>query len=168
VAACAKHFPGLGAVPKDPHKQLPTLPLEWDAMRAIHLAPFVEAIRAGVATIMSSHVCYPRLDPTGVPATFSSGLMRTLLREEMGFPGLILTDDLEMGALGELCTIGEAAVRAVEAGHELLLVCATPASQRAVFEALCAAYRSRRLAASELEHTVERITRLRDQSSKQS
>ncbi len=185
VAACAKHFPGLGAVPKDPHIHLPTLQLNWATMQATHLVPFVEAIRAGVApppthrpeaslatgeaaaaqpwvgggvaTIMSSHVCYPRLDPTGVPATFSPRLIRTLLREELGFQGLILTDDLEMGALHALCPIGEAAVRAVEAGHDLLLICHRPEAQREAFDALCAAYRSSRLAAAMLERTVERV-----------
>lgn len=160
VAACAKHFPGLGAVPNDPHTQLPTLPLDWTAMRATHLAPFVGAIAGGVATIMSSHVCYPKLDESGAPATFSSRLIRTLLREEMGFRGVIVTDDLEMGALRELCPIGEAAVRAVEAGHQVLLVCHRPAAQRDVYDALVTATRSGRLSVHELERTVERIQHL--------
>ena len=161
VAACAKHFPGLGAVPQDPHTQLPTLRLDWATMRVLHLVPCVEAIRAGVATMMSSHVCYPRLDPTGVPATFSRRLIHTLLREELGFHGLVLTDDLEMGALRMLCPLGEAAVRAVEAGHELLLMCHSVAAQREVFDTLCAAYRSGRLASAMLERTVERVAQVR-------
>ncbi len=162
VAACAKHFPGLGAVPKDPHKQLPTVTLEWDAMRAVHLVPFIAAIRAGVATIMSSHVCYPNLDPTpAMPATFSKRLVHELLRIEMGFQGLILSDDLEMGALRGLCPIGEAAVRAVEAGHDVLLICSDLALQRQVFEALCAAYESGRLSVTQLERSVARLDGLR-------
>ncbi len=164
VAACAKHFPGLGAVPKDPHKQLPTLQLEWTTMRATHLVPFMEAITCGVATIMSSHVCYPKLDESGVPATFSPRLIRILLRDEMGFRGVIVTDDLEMGALHALCPIGEAAVRAVEAGHQLLLVCHRPAAQREVHEALVTATRSGRLSTQELERTVEQLERLRRRS----
>ncbi len=162
VAACAKHFPGLGAVPKDPHKQLPMVTLGWEAMRAVHLVPFIEAIRAGVATIMSSHVCYPTLDPTlAMPATFSKRLVQDLLRTEMGFQGLILSDDLEMGALRELCSIGEAAVRSVEAGHDVLLICLDVLLQRQVFDALCEAYRTGRLPVAALEQRVEQIQRFR-------
>lgn len=162
VAACAKHFPGLGAVPKDPHTQLPTVTLGWEAMRAVHLVPFIAAIRAGVTAIMSSHVCYPQLDPTpATPATFSKRLIRDLLRTELGFQGLILSDDLEMGALRELCSIGEAAVRAVEAGHDVLLVCADLQLQRQAFDTLCAAYRHGRLSLRELEGRVDRIARQR-------
>ena len=160
--ACAKHFPGIGAAPNDPHKRLPTIPLGWGAMRATHLAPFLDAIRAGVATIMSSHVCYPQLEPSPMtPATFSRRLMTELLRQELGFTGLALTDDLEMGALRELCPIGEAAVRAVEAGHDVLLICSDAALQRQVFEALCAAHRTGRLSRGVLEERAERIAAVR-------
>lgn len=162
VAACAKHFPGLGAVPKDPHKQLPTVTLDLESMRAVHLVPFVAAIHAGVASVMSSHVCYPKLDPTpAMPATFSKRLVHELLRSELGFQGLLLSDDLEMGALRELCPIGEAAVRAVEAGHDVLLICSDPALQRQVFEALCAAYGAGRLSVTQLERSVARLDGLR-------
>ena len=162
AAMCAKHFPGLGAVPHDPHKRLPTVTLDWDAMRRVHLVPFVEAIKADVALVMSSHVCYPQLEPIlNTPATFSSPLMRGLLRDELGFGGVVVSDDLEMGALRELCPIGEAAVRAVAAGHDLLLICADPGAQRAAFEALCRAYQDGRLSTRDLEPCVERIARLR-------
>ena len=165
VAACAKHFPGLGAVPKDPHKQLPTVPLDWEAMRAVHLVPFIEAIRSGVETVMSSHVCYPMLEPTTkTPATFSRRLIGELLRAELGFQGLVVSDDLEMGALRELCPIGEAAVRAVEAGHDVLLICSEVSCQRQVFEALREAYRTGRLSVSALEQRVEQIDRVRARS----
>jgi len=162
LSSCAKHFPGIGAVPKDPHTQLPTVELDWSAMHQIHLVPVLAAIQAGVATIMSSHVCYPKLDaPSGTPATCSSRLMRGLRREELGFQGVVLSDDLEMGALREVGSIGEAAVRAVEAGHDLLLVCSTLDSQREVFEALRVAYQQRRLSIQELELSVARIDQLR-------
>ena len=160
LAACAKHFPGIGAVPKDPHTHLPTIGLDWPAMRKVHLVPFITAIQAGVATIMSSHVCYPQLDPTNQPVTFSSRLMRDLLRKELGFHGIVLSDDLEMGALRSLAPIGAAAVRAVEAGHDALLVCSDLQAQRAVFEALRAAYREGRLSAEELEQSAARIEQL--------
>lgn len=164
VAACAKHFPGLGAVPRDPHRALPTIPLDWDAMAQVHLLPFRAAIEADVATIMSSHVCYPGLgEPRGLPATFSPRLIQGLLRENMGFRGAILTDDLEMGALRTLGSIAEAAIRATEAGHDLLLICSDLQAASAAFTALQDAYRARRLPAAELEASVERLQRLRHQ-----
>lgn len=158
VAACAKHFPGLGAVPCDPHQTLPTIALDWAAMEAIHLPPFAAAIQAGVAMVMSSHVCYPGLgEPPGLPATFSRRLIHELLRERLKFPGLILTDDLEMGALRSLCPIGEAAVRATEAGHDLLLVCSELQFAQEVMERLTEAYRSDRLSVEELDASVQRL-----------
>ena len=160
VAACAKHFPGLGAVPKDPHTHLPTVGLGAEAMRRVHLAPFSEAIQAGVAMIMSSHVCYPNFERASAePATFSPWLIRDLLRGELGFQGVVVSDDLEMGALRQLCPVGEAAVRAVEAGHDALLVCSDPAAQRQVFEALCVACQTGRLSTAALEQSAGRLHR---------
>ena len=162
LMSCAKHFPGIGAVPKDPHTHLPTVGLDWSAMRTIHLVPFLEAIKVGVATIMSSHVCYPMLDPSpGTPATFSRRVIRDFLRGELGFQGVILSDDLEMGALRGLTSIGDAAVRTVAAGHDLLLVCSDLDAQRAVFQALCAAYHAGHLSVQEAEERIARIAQLR-------
>ena len=163
VAACAKHFPGLGAVPRDPHKVLPTIHLGWPEMERAHLAPFSAAIEAGVATIMSSHVCYPGLgEPLGLPATFSSRLIREVLRDRMRFNGLILTDDLEMGALRAFGTMGEVAVRAIEAGHDALLICSNLAASKEALSGLKAAYQSGRLDLAELEASVQRMKRLRE------
>ena len=162
IAACAKHFPGLGAVPRDPHKTLPTIALDWPMMERIHLVPFRAAIEAGVATIMSSHVCYPALgDPLGLPATFSWRLIHGLLRGHLGFSGVILTDDLEMGALRAFGGMGEAAVRATEAGHDLLLICSDLAAAGEAFSSLRAAYQAEALSRRELEHSVKRIEQLR-------
>jgi len=166
VAACAKHFPGLGAVPRDPHRELPTITLGWDQMERVHLGPFRAATEAGVAMVMSSHVCYPALgDPPGLPATFSSRLIGKLLRKRMGFSGLILTDDLEMGALRALGTIGEAAVRATAAGHDLLLICSDLSHTRAAFLSLRKAYDDKKLNRSELEESAARLSRLRQKFS---
>jgi len=162
VAACAKHFPGLGAVQRDPHKTLPTIRLDWGAMRATHLPPFEAAMAAGVAAVMSSHVCYPALgDPAGLPATLSPRLIRELLRQTMGFSGLIVTDDLMMGALRAFGRMGEIAVRAVEAGHDVLLLCDDLKAQKEAFSGLVGAYRSGRLHVAELEASVGRLAALR-------
>jgi beta-N-acetylhexosaminidase len=162
VAACAKHFPGLGAVPRDPHKTLPTISLDGLTMEATHLPPFRAAIDAEVAMIMSSHVCYPRLgDPAGLPATFSANLIRNLLRRQLGFSGLILTEDLMMGALRSFGTIGQAAVRATQAGHDLLLICDDLLAQQEAFSRLQSAYHEGLLDLQELEASASRIDQLR-------
>lgn len=162
VAACAKHFPGLGAVPRDPHRVLPTIGLDWPAMERTHLPPFRAAIESGVAMVMSSHVCYPGLgEPEGLPATFSPRLIRMLLRERLRFPGLILTDDLEMGALRAFGSLGEAAIRATEAGHDLFLICSDLPGARDALAELARAYQSGRLSRAELEASVGRIERWR-------
>ena len=162
VAACAKHFPGLGAVPRDPHKLLPSISMSWEAMEPIHLAPFRAAVEAGVATVMSSHVCYPGLgEPEGLPATFSPRLIQGFLRERMGFQGLILTDDLEMGALRAFGSMGEAAIRATEAGHDLLLICSDLSKAHEVSLALRNSYQQDMLNKSELKASAERLFRLK-------
>ncbi len=163
LAACAKHFPGLGAVPRDPHKVLPTIHLDWRAMEEVHLVPFRAAVGADVAAIMSSHVCYPGLgEPEGLPATFSPPLIRDLLRKRLGYRGVILTDDLEMGALRSFGTIGEAAVRAMEAGHDMALICSNVSAAGEAFSRLRSAYQTGRLATAECEASAFRIKQLRE------
>src|SRR3989338_8141557 len=160
--AGAKHFPALGAAQRDPHKTLPTIALDWAAMEAAHLPPFRTAIASDVAMVMSSHVCYPGLgDLPGLPATFSPRLTRELLRSRLRFTGLLLTDDLEMGALRAFGSMGEIAVKATEAGHDLLLICSDLAAQKEGFAALRAAYQDGRLPRSELEASVETLASYR-------
>jgi len=161
LSACAKHFPGKGHAPLDAHLALPTIDSTWAEMRATHLPPFLAAIAAGVECVMTSHPVYPNLDPARVPATFSRRLVAEHLRGEAGFGGVILSDDLEMGAVSATCPVGEAAVRAAAAGHDLLLVCHTEAAQREAAAALLGAYRSGALPRRELEPAAERVWRLR-------
>jgi beta-N-acetylhexosaminidase len=161
VSACAKHFPGKGHSPLDAHLRLPTIESSPEEMRAIHLPPFVEAIAAGIESLMTSHPVYPQLDPSGVPATFSRRIVGDWLRGELGFRGVIVSDDLEMGAVSEACPIGEATVRAAAAGHDLLLVCHTAPAQRAAAAALVDAYRRHQLPIDECEAAAARVRGLR-------
>ena len=163
ASACAKHFPGKGHAPLDAHLALPTIESTWAEMRETHLPPFLEAIAAGVDCVMTSHPVYPNLDPARVPATFSRPIVEDCLRNQLGFRGVIVTDDLEMGAIVQSCPVGEAAVRAAQAGHDLLLVCHTETAQRAAAAALLDAYRANRLSRRGLEAAVERVRRLREQ-----
>ncbi|MBI1736058.1 MAG: beta-N-acetylhexosaminidase [Candidatus Rokubacteria bacterium] len=160
LSACAKHFPGKGHSPLDAHLKLPTIDSTWDEMHRLHLPPFFAAIADGLEAVMTSHPVYPNLDPSGVPATFSRLLVEEYLRGEVGFRGVIVSDDLEMGAVIETCRVGDAAVRAAAAGHDLLLVCHTPAAQREAAAALVDAYESGTLPRIELERAAARVRTL--------
>jgi beta-N-acetylhexosaminidase len=130
-------------------------------MHALHLPPFMAAMEAGVDCIMTSHPLYPNLDPApAMPATFSKLIVEGYLRGEVGYRGVIVSDDLEMGAIGALCPIGPAAVRTAAAGHDLLLVCHTAPAQRAAHDALVAAYRAGELPVRALEASMARLDAL--------
>jgi beta-N-acetylhexosaminidase len=162
LSACAKHFPGKGHSPLDAHLRLPTIDSTWSEMRSTHLPPFAAAIAAGIECLMTSHPVYPNLDPSGVPATFSRRLVHDLLRATLDFTGVIASDDLEMGAVSEVCPMSEAAVRCVAAGHDLLLVCHTEPAQRAAVAAVAEAYRTGARPRAELEASAGRVRRLRE------
>ncbi len=122
VMAVAKHFPGLGRADLDPHVHLPRIEVDSEELDHINLPPFKAAIEEGVSGIMTSHAIYPSLDPK-MPATLSSAVLTKLLRENMGYEGMIITDDLEMGAVAESWGVSNSAVRSFEAGADLLLIC---------------------------------------------
>ena len=121
VAACAKHFPGHGDTSQDSHRDLPRLPHDLERLRRVELPPFRALARAGVAAVMTAHVVFEALDPRR-PATLSPEVMR-LLRDEAGFQGCAVSDDLEMKAVAEHFPLEEAAPGAVRAGVDALLVC---------------------------------------------
>ena len=123
VLAVAKHFPGLGRASVDPHFELPKIEVGMDELENVNLAPFKAAIEEGVSAIMTSHAIYPALE-SDRPATLSSIVLTKLLRERMGFDGLIITDDLEMGAIARHWGgVAEGAVASLEAGADILLIC---------------------------------------------
>jgi beta-N-acetylhexosaminidase len=121
VAACAKHFPGHGDTAVDSHLDLPRLDHDLERLREVELPPFRAAIQAGVASVMTAHVLFPRLDPER-PATLSPEVMG-LLREELGYDGLVFSDDIEMKAVADRFSIQERGLGALEAGVDAILVC---------------------------------------------
>ncbi len=122
ILSVAKHFPGLGKANLDPHHLLPIIDSPALEMEQRDLVPFIRAIKAGVAGIMTSHAVYSALDP-GTPATLSGSIITGLLREKLRFGGLVITDDLEMGAVAGGPGVAKSAVKAFEAGADILLVC---------------------------------------------
>ena len=120
VAACAKHFPGKGAATVDAHVAMPTIKIAPKAFERDHLRPFADAVNAGVACVMTSHVRYPALDKE--IATFSGKITGKILRGKLGFNGVVIADDLCMGAVSGRMPIQQAAVQAFAAGHDLLIL----------------------------------------------
>ena len=156
VAACGKHFPGHGDTSVDSHEALPVVDLDGDRLREVEFEPFRSAITADVAALMVAHVTYPSLDEV-VPATLSSRVVADVLRQELGFTGLIVTDDMEMGAITEHYDVVDASVKAVTAGCDMLLLCGTDqVRQVAVIEGLIHALEAGTLPERRVEDAMTR------------
>ncbi|MGC9218042.1 MAG: glycoside hydrolase family 3 protein, partial [Athalassotoga sp.] len=137
VAACAKHFPGKGHSAKDAHFEMPVVDRDLDDLVRIELYPFKELIRDGIDSIMPSHVYYPALcESENLPATLSNGVMTDLLKNQMNFDGVTVTDDLEMGGITANLEPSEAAWRSLMAGADMLMVCHSFDKQLRTFETL--------------------------------
>jgi len=121
VLSTAKHFPGHGDTSVDSHLELPAISSDRTHLESIELVPFRAAIEAGVDSIMTAHIAVPAIDVAGLPATLSPAIMTGLLRDELKFQGLIVTDALEMGGIAKGYAKGEAAVRALEAGADIVI-----------------------------------------------
>jgi beta-glucosidase len=152
VLGCAKHFPGHGDTGCDSHLELPVLPHSRARLEAVELPPFRDAIAAGVAAVMTAHLSLPALDRDR-PATLSPAVLSGLLREELGFAGLVVTDALVMEAIAGRYGAGEAAVLALQAGADLVLM---PADARLAITAIAAAVADGRLDRGRLDASVER------------
>jgi len=143
---CLKHFPGIGAGAVDSHIEMPLVPLSRDDLLAQDLAPYIELFQRAddrVRVVMVSHGGFPNIDikhgTTGgliEPASISSRIVSKLLREELGYKHLVVTDDLEMGAIAKQFEIEDASVRAFDAGEDMLLICATPETIRRGYRGL--------------------------------
>src|SRR5678815_1887856 len=146
LIGCLKHFPGIGAGEVDSHEQMPLVQLSHDDLIAQDLAPYIELFQRKddrVRCVMISHGGFPNIDMqkevTGgllEPASLSYNIVTKLLREELGYQHLVVTDDLEMGAIARHCEIGSAAIRAFVAGEDMLLICARPEVIREGYRAL--------------------------------
>lgn len=162
VAACGKHFPGHGDTAVDSHLGLPVVPHGRERLERVELLPFRAAIAAGIDSLMTAHIYFPAMEPTpGLPATLSPAVLTELLRRELGFPGVVCTDCLEMQGVAAAFSPEERALRAVAAGADLLLVSHTPALQAAVLDALLAAAARGRLSRERLAASACRILRLK-------
>jgi beta-N-acetylhexosaminidase len=164
VAAVGKHFPGHGNTAVDSHLQLPALPQSEAQLEQVELVPFRRAIApdVDVAAIMSAHIVFPAVDPSDAPATLSRPIMTGLLRDRLGFQGLVLSDDLAgMRAITDNFTPGQAAVRAVQAGVDLLIVAGGIPRQRESRDALLAALAAGDLSRERLDDALRHVLQVK-------
>jgi beta-N-acetylhexosaminidase len=153
--ATAKHFPGHGDTATDSHIDLPTIKADRDRLEHLELVPFRAAIAAGVGSIMTGHLNVPAFEPDpNTPATLSSNILTDLLRQQLGFQGLVITDALDMGGITVRYAPGEAAVRAFLAGSDALLM---PPVPDAAYQAVLAAAKSGRIPQERLDASIRRI-----------
>ncbi len=159
IIACGKHFPGHGDTSQDSHVDLPRVDHTVERLRSVEMAPFAAAIRQGIPMIMTAHVLYPALDPE-LPASLSRVVVGDWLRDALGYRGVVVTDDLEMCAVADRFGTGEAAVRAVRAGSDVLLVCNTPDRAREARDALAHAIAGGQIGAAALADAASRRLKL--------
>jgi beta-N-acetylhexosaminidase len=164
---CLKHFPGLGAAAVDSHEDLPSVPIDRGEMFDIDLAPyralFAEHI---VLSVMVAHAAYPNTglqettsDGKLLPSSLDPAIVTALLRTELRFDGLVITDDLEMGAIIKNFGIGEACVLALEAGVDMLAICADPDRMVRGYDAVWSAVRDGRISEDRIDLSLQRVER---------
>ncbi len=171
VIGCVKHFPGLGGAKVDSHEELPSVDISEDELLGTDLFPYQELFASGrVNMVMAAHATFPNsrlqeADTNGklLPSSLSHNFITTLLRDELGFDGLAITDDLEMGAIMKNYGIGAACVLAVNAGHDQLAICAEPENIREGFYAVLAAVENGEISEDRLNASLGRIAKLKTQ-----
>jgi len=168
IIGCLKHFPGLGASGVDSHDELPRIMISEAEIRNTDLFPYAEFIPDRAEMVMVAHAAYPnvRLQETDrdgrlLPSTLSFNFVSKLLKSELGFQGVVITDDLEMGAIMRNYGIGEACKMAVKAGNDMLAICASENAIRDGFEAISNAVASGDIPESRIDDSIERISRLK-------
>ena len=160
VLGCGKHFPGHGDTRTDSHLELPVVDHPVERLRQVELSPFGAAARAGIDAIMTAHVSFPALDADW-PATLSHRILTGILRQTLGFPGVIVSDDLGMKAVADRYSIEELAVRAVAAGADMLLIRGPVGAQVRAFEALVRAAERDQSLRARIDESAARVAAMK-------
>lgn len=158
VAPAVKHFPGHGSTTTDSHASTAVVNENASTWRRLDRPPFAAAVRSKVDVVMLGHLAFPAVDPTGRPATISGPLTRGLLRQRLGFDGVVISDALNMGGITAWGSVRQVAVRAIGAGVDLLLMPPQPAE---AVRGVLAAVRTGRLTEARIDRSVERVLRLK-------
>jgi len=161
IISVVKHFPGHGDTAVDSHVGLPVVNHDLARLQALELIPFAAAVDNHADAVMVAHILLPQLDPVN-PASLSPAIITDILREDMKFNGVVVTDDLTMGAITENYSIGEAAVKAVQAGADIVLVCHSYSEEAAAVEALRRAAADGTVPPERIDASVYRILQLKE------
>jgi beta-N-acetylhexosaminidase len=163
IIACAKHFPGHGDTSVDSHLDLPVIECRRERLEKVEIYPFKAAIKAGVDSIMTAHICVSALESRkGIPATLSYNILTNLLREELGYTGVIITDCLEMKAIDDNFGTVEGSIMAIEAGADIVLVSHSLDKQKAAINAVVKAVKEGRITGERINQSLLRILRLKE------
>jgi beta-N-acetylhexosaminidase len=162
IIACAKHFPGHGNTLVDSHDDLPIEDLDLDRLQKLELIPFKRTFRARLDMIMTSHIKFPKVDPEW-PVTLSSKFLKDILRQDLRYRGLVISDDLGMKAMTKHYSVAEVAVRAKTAGVDLLLYCNEPEAPPVALESLAKALENNQLDKTDFEGSYKRILEIKKQ-----
>ncbi|HVY32151.1 MAG TPA: beta-N-acetylhexosaminidase [Polyangiaceae bacterium] len=165
VAACGKHFPGHGDTSQDSHLELPTLPHAMERLERVELAPFKAAAQAGIASFMTAHVIFEAVD-SKYPATMSREVLTGILREKLGYDGMVVTDDVEMKAIADNYGVEEAVLLGLNAGVDHFLCCHTAALAHQAIEAVVKAVESGKLSQGVLDVATRRFGAVRSRYAK--
>ncbi len=163
ITACVKHFPGHGATSLDSHLTLPEVKADLATLRERELLPYIEAFRRSdpPEMLMTAHVAYPALDRSGTAATLSRAILQDLLRKDLGFQGVVITDAMEMKGIAERTSPEKAAVAAIEAGADLLLYALDGAMAAAAYKGVLDAVRAGKITEERIGRSVDRVHALR-------
>jgi len=157
VFCAGKHFPGHGDTDIDSHLALPSVDKPIEELCKTELAPFIAAIEAGIPAIISSHILFPSLDDSGVPATMSRPILTGLLKEKLGFEGLVLTDGMEMNAIKNYYGVDKGCVEAVKAGADLVFICHSPSMTASATAAILRSAENGEIDLDELDRSVKKV-----------
>lgn len=160
IIPCGKHFPGHGGTLVDSHVKLPVDSRERELIEHKDLVPFRKAVALDVEMLMTAHVLYPSLDPH-LPATLSPAIIKGLLRESMSYEGIVITDDLDMGAVADRYSTEDCSLKAFSAGVDLLLVCKHPERALSARDRILRAIQDGEISPQRVEESLERIRRLK-------
>jgi beta-N-acetylhexosaminidase len=161
ILCCAKHFPGLGSADIDPHENISTTDIGADEFRRVHWQPFARAIELRVDMVMTTHLLASDLDSENM-ATFSKKIVSSHLRDELGFAGVIITDDLSMGAVKNNFTPEESVCEALKAGHDMVMICHNREDQDSALNCVLECYNKGEMEKEEIENRISLVNKLKD------
>ena len=162
IIACGKHFPGHGDTVVDSHLSLPVVKHDRNHLEKVEFYPFIQAIQAGVDSIMTAHVCFPSIEPKeDIPATLSYNVLTNLLRKELGYTGIIITDCMEMKAIADGFGTSEGAIMSIKAGSDIVLVSHSINKQKQAIEMVIEAVRKGEISEERINQSVLRILKLK-------